>query len=291
MNYIIMCDTDSDLPLELKEKYDIPVVQMPYIINGEEFYADLGKTYDLPAFYNKMRSGEVPVTASLSTPSYIEYFEPVLKEGKDILFIAFSHQLSSTIHNIFEAREELLAKYPGRRIEVVDTLTISLPETLLILKAHEMYRGGTSIDEVVRWLEDNKLNAQVFITVDSLVYLKRGGRVSGVQAFMGTVLDLKPVLTINKEGKIVAIDKTKGRKKALRTIVANVKENISNAGEQEIIILHADCENEANNLKKLVLDEIPEAKTVSIYFIGEVIGAHAGPGTIGVAFMGKQRPH
>lgn len=291
MNYIIMCDTDSDLPLELKEKYDIPVVQMPYIINGEEFYADLGKTYDLPAFYNKMRSGEVPVTASLSTPSYIEYFEPVLKEGKDILFIAFSHQLSSTIHNIFEAREELLAKYPGRRIEVVDTLTISLPETLLILKAHEMYRGGASIDEVVRWLEDNKLNAQVFITVDSLVYLKRGGRVSGVQAFMGTVLDLKPVLTINKEGKIVAIDKTKGRKKALRTIVANVKENISNAGEQEIIILHADCENEANNLKKLVLDEIPEAKTVSIYFIGEVIGAHAGPGTIGVAFMGKQRPH
>jgi len=286
-----MCDTDSDLPLELKEKYDIPVVQMPYIINGEEFYADLGKTYDLPAFYNKMRSGEVPVTASLSTPSYIEYFEPVLKEGKDILFIAFSHQLSSTIHNIFEAREELLAKYPGRWIEVVDTLTISLPETLLILKAHEMYRGGASIDEVVRWLEDNKLNAQVFITVDSLVYLKRGGRVSGVQAFMGTVLDLKPVLTINKEGKIVAIDKTKGRKKALRTIVANVKENISNAGEQEIIILHADCENEANNLKKLVLDEIPEAKTVSIYFIGEVIGAHAGPGTIGVAFMGKQRPH
>lgn len=207
------------------------------------------------------------------------------------MFIAFSHQLSSTIHNIFEAREELLAKYPGRRIEVVDTLTISLPETLLILKAHEMYRGGASIDEVVRWLEDNKLNAQVFITVDSLVYLKRGGRVSGVQAFMGTVLDLKPVLTINKEGKIVAIDKTKGRKKALRTIVANVKENISNAGEQEIIILHADCENEANNLKKLILDEIPEAKTVSIYFIGEVIGAHAGPGTIGVAFMGKQRPH
>ena len=291
MNYVIMCDTDSDLPLELKEKYDIPVVKMPYIINGEEFFADLGKTNDLPAFYAKMRNGEVPITASLSTPNYIEYFEPVLAEGKDILFIAFSHQLSSTINNIFEAKEILLKKYPERSIEVVDTLTISLPESLLILKAHEMYRDGAAMADIVKWLEDNKLFAQVFITVDSLVYLKRGGRVSGVQAFMGTVLDLKPVLTVTKEGKLIAIDKTKGRKKALRTIVANVKENILNAGEQEVAIIHADVDSEAAQLKKLLMEEIPEIKAVNIYFIGEVIGAHAGPGTIGVAFMGKERPY
>lgn len=291
MNYIIMCDTDSDLPLELKEKYNVSVVKMPYIINGEEFFADLGASNDFQSFYNKMRNGEVPVTASLSTPSYIEYFEPVLQDGKDILFIAFSNQLSSTINNIFEAKAMLLEKYPERRIEVVDTLTISLPETLLIIKAFEMYQEGADLDSIAQWLEENKQFAQTFITVDSLVYLKRGGRVSGVQAFMGTVLDLKPILTVSKEGKIVAVDKTKGRKKALRTIVNNVKENILNAGEQELIILHADCENEAGYLKTLLQEEIPEAKNVKTYYIGEVIGAHAGPGTIGVAFMGKARPH
>ncbi len=290
-NYILMIDSDSDLSFDLQEKLQIPVVYMPYIINGQEFFASLGKGGTLPEFYNKMRSGEVPVTASLSTPDYIDYFEPVLKSGKDILFIAFSSQLSSTIQNIYEAKNHLLSIYTERRFEVVDTLSISFPETLLILKAHELYTNGASMDEIVAWLEENKLKAQVYLTVDNLVYFKRGGRISGTAAFMGTLLDLKPLITLSKEGKLVPIEKIKGRKKALRAIINHLKENITDADQQQVIVFHADCENEANSVVAMLQKELPEIKDIRVDIVGEVIGAHCGPGTIGIAFMGKERPY
>ena len=157
LNYVFMTDSDSDLPFHLKEKYDIPVVYMPYALNGKEYFDDLGQTLDHKSYYDAMRNGANPVTSALNEAAYIDYFEPVLKSGKDLLFVAFSSKLSCTLQAAGTAREELLKKYPDRKITIVDTLSISGPMALLVLKAHEMYRAGKPMEEVASWLENNKL--------------------------------------------------------------------------------------------------------------------------------------
>ena len=219
MNYVFMTDSDSDLPFHLKEEYDIPVVCMPYALDGKEYFDDLGQTIDHKSYYDAMRGGANPVTSALNEEAYLEYFEPVLQSGRDLLFVAFSSKLSCTLQAANAAREELLQKYPGRRITIVDTLSISGPMTLLVLKAHEMYRAGKPMDEVAAWLEANKLRAQAYFTVDDLKYLKRGGRISGAAAAVGTMLDLKPIIVEASDGSLQAGEKIRGRKKALAYIV------------------------------------------------------------------------
>lgn len=201
-NYVFMTDSDSDLPLELKQQYDIPVVYMPYSLDGKEYFDDLGQSLNHKSFYDKMRAGSQPTTSALNETVYMEYFEPILSSGRDLLFVAFSSQLSATIQAIYAAREELLKQYPERKFIVVDTLSISAPQTILVLKAHEMYRAGKPMEEVAQWLEDNKLRAQAWFTVDDLKYLQRGGRISATAAALGTLLDLKPILTETLEGKL-----------------------------------------------------------------------------------------
>jgi DegV family protein with EDD domain len=222
---------------------------------------------------------------------YLEYFEPVFEAGKDILFVAFSSQLSGTINNIYAAREELLEKYPERKMIVVDTLSISIPQSILILKAHALYREGKTMEEVAAWLEENKSRAQAFFTVDDLVYLRRGGRISALAAAFGTMLDLKPIITEGKDGKLNAIDKVQGRKRALRTIADKAAENIDDPAVADVTIIHADAPEDAARLEKLLRERIPGLENVAVEYIGPVIGAHCGPGTVAVSFFGKERPY
>lgn len=285
--YIFMTDSDSDLPFSLKQKYDIPVVYMPYAMDGKEYFDDLGQTMDHKTYFDKMREGATPTTSALNQAAYMEYFEPILKE-KDLLFVAFSSQLSCTLQAVYAAREELLQQYPERKFLVVDTLSISAPMTLLVLKAHEMYRAGKPMEEVAQWLEDNKMRAQAWFTVDDLKYLKRGGRISSTAAALGTMLDLKPVLTENREGKIVSTDKIRGRKKALNFIIDKAVENVVDPAESPILILHADALSDAERVRDQLAAKISGAE-ILIENIGPVIGAHAGPGTVAIAFIGKER--
>ena len=287
--YIVMTDSDSDLPYELKVKYDIPVVEMPYTLDGKEYFDDLGQTLDAKTFYDKMRAGAMPTTSALNETVYREYFEPILASGKDLLFIAFSSQLSATIQAVYATREALLAEYPGRKFIVVDTLSISAPQAILVLKAHEMYRAGKSIEEVAWWLEDNKLRAQAWFTVDDLKYLRRGGRVSPAAAAIGTMIDLKPILIESLEGKLVPIAKMRGRRKAINYIVEQAVANIEDQTEAMGIILQGDCMPEAEALKKQLQEALPQMN-ILIHHIGPVIGAHAGPGTLAFCFLGKRRP-
>lgn len=289
MNYVFMTDSDSDLPYELKVKYDIPVVAMPYILQGKEYYDDLGQTIDHKSYFEAMRNGAVPTTSALNEAAYTEYFEPILKDGKDILFVSFSSQLSRTLESVYKVREEFMETYPNRRIVVVDTLSISAPQTLLVLKAHAMYRDGKSIDEVAAWLEENKLKAQAFFMVDDLKYLQRGGRVSKTAAVVGTMLDLKPVLVETKEGKLEAVSKQRGRKKAISYIVEQALANITDP-EDLAILLHADCPEDAAKMRDALLEKEPRLN-IRIEHIGPVIGAHAGPGTLAFCFIGKDRPY
>ena len=287
MNYVFMTDSDSDLPFHLKEKYDIPVVYMPYALNGKEYFDDLGQTLNHKSYFDAMRNGANPVTSALNEEASLEYFGPVLESGKDVLFVAFSSKLSCTLQAANAAREELLQKYPDRRITIVDTLRISGPMTLLVLKAHEMYRAGKSMDEVSAWLEANKLRAQAYFTVDDLKYLKRGGRISGAAAVVGTMLDLKPIIQEAADGSLQACEKIRGRKKALAFIVDAMMQAGPDPAESPIIVLNADAREDAERVKASVEQKLPGAK-VLIENVGPVIGAHAGPGTIALCFIGKE---
>ncbi len=284
--YVFMTDSDSDLPFHLKEKYDIPVVYMPYALDGKEYFDDLGQMVDHKSYYDQMRNGAVPVTSALNEASYLEYFEPILKE-KDLLFVAFSSKLSCTLQAVYSAREKLLEKYPERKFIVVDTLRISGPMTLLVLKAHEMYRAGKSIEEVASWLEENKLRAQAYFIVDDLKYLKRGGRISATAATVGTMLDLKPIISEAADGTLTANDKIRGRKKAIAFIVDKMMEYTPDPKESPIIVLNADSPEDAERTKALVEQKLPGAE-VMIENVGPVIGAHAGPGTIALCFIGSR---
>lgn len=287
-NYVFMTDSDSDLPLSLQQQYDIPYVSMPYAIGGVEYFDDLWKTLDPKEYFQRMRQGATPVTSALNEATYLEYFEPILKE-KDLLFVAFSSKLSMTIQAVYQAQKTLLEKYPHRKFMVVDTLSISAPMTLLVLKAHEMYRAGKPMEEVADWIENNKLRAHAWVTVDNLVYLKRGGRINAMAATMGTMLDLKPIIVESKEGKLISVDKVRGRKKALTYIVEKSVQNIVDPEESIGIIIHADAPDDANLLKSMLNAKLPTME-IQVHYVGPVIGAHCGPGTVAFCFLGKERP-
>jgi len=285
-NYVFMTDSDSDLPFHLKEQYDIPVVYMPYALDGKEYFDDLGQMLDHKSYYDMMRNGATPVTSALNEATYLEYFEPVLKE-KDLLFVAFSSKLSCTLQAVYSAREKLLEKYPERKFTVVDTLRISGPMTLLVLKAHEMYRAGKPMDEVAAWLEANKLRAQAYFIVDDLKYLKRGGRISATAATVGTMLDLKPIIMEAADGTLTSNDKIRGRKKAIAFIVDKMLEFAPDPAESPVIVLNADSHDDAERVKAMVEQKLPGAN-ILIENVGPVIGAHAGPGTLALCFIGTK---
>lgn len=287
--YVFMTDSDSDLPFGYVDTLEMHMVYMPYIVDGKEYPDDLGRSGGQKAYFDAMRAGAAPSTSLLPMGVYLETFEPIFESGKDILFVAFSSQLSGTIQNIYAAREELLEKYPERKMIVVDTLSISAPQSILILKSHELYRQGKSMEEVAQWLEENKLRAQAWFTVDDLKYLRRGGRISAVAATMGTLLDLKPIITENREGRLVSTDKVRGRKAALRLIADRAAENIDDPANAMPIIIHADAPEDAARVEKLLRERCPELGEIQIWYVGPVIGAHCGPGTVAVCYFGKER--
>ena len=290
-SYAFFTDSDSDLPFRFVDELELDMVYMPYMVDGKEYFDDLGRNGKEKEFFDAMRGGAAPVTSLLPTAAYEEYFEPVFASGRDILFAAFSSRLSGTIQNIYAAREELLQRYPERRMIVVDTLSISLPQSILVLKAHELYRQGKTMDEVAAWLEENKSRSQAFFTVDDLVYLRRGGRISAVAATVGTMLDLKPIITEGKNGKLLSMDKVRGRKQALRTLAELAAQNIDDPSEAEMYVLHADAPQDAERLVQLLREKIPGLNQISVRYVGPVIGAHCGPGTVAVCFFGKERPY
>ena len=290
MNYVLMTDSDSDMPYSLKVQYDIPIVEMPYTLEGKEYFDDLGQTIDHKTYYAKMRAGAVPTTSALNETSYLEIFEPIFSAGQDILFVAFSTKMSATHQAMKSAADKLLKQYPERRFRMVDTLSISAPQTVLVLKAHEMYAAGKSMDEVGDWVEANRFRAQAWVTVDDLKYLKRGGRIKPVAATLGTMLDLKPIIIENKAGLMESVDKVRGRRKALAYIVDKTVENLEDPAEACPFILHADAADEAQKLKEMLLERVPALKDIRIENVGPVIGAHCGPGTVAISFFGKERP-
>ena len=287
-NYIVATASTADRTREYLEGHKIPFISYSYVI-GDESYEDdcLDSTRD--AVYKRMRNGEILTTSAINMFTYKEFFEGLIKQGKDVIFLDMSWVLSASYRFCNEAIEELKKEYPERRIINVDTRCVSGGLGLLVEKTIELYEAGESMQAVLDWIEENKLKIAHRFTVDDLSWLKRGGRVSNASALIGTLLSIKPVLYVDNEGALVAISKARGRKKALAEIIAGVISDIKNPDGMVIRINHADCLEDAEFVKEQILATYPSIKEISVNNLGVVIGAHTGPGLLAVFYMTDER--
>ena len=287
-DFILMFDSNSELPLEIQEKYKAPFVRMPYVLGDQEYAYDLGKNTDFKAFYAAERSGAMPKTMMLPPQHYEDFWRPYLEAGQDILFVMFSSGLSGAYDCATMARESILKEFPQRTIKLVDTLSISVGCGLLVYGALQKKEAGASMEEIEKWVLENRMRVNHIFSVDDLNFLRRGGRVSSATAVVGTLLDVKPVLMVDRQGKLVNTGKIKGRKKVIRYLADQVVERMTEPEKNILVILHADQEEAAKQLEQLVLERC-QPKEVWLRYVGPVIGTHAGPGTLAVVFMGKER--
>lgn len=287
MGYILSTDSCCDLPQEMLERYKIRTIALSYNINGTD-YTDTSDIEDLQAFYSRMRAGEMPKTSQINMQQFVDYFEPMLKEGMDILHISFSSALSGSCASAFLAQAALAERYPQAKLYVLDSVSASLGEGLLVWHAANMLEAGSSAEQVYNWCEQNKRKINHWFTVDDLGHLRRGGRVSGAAAFVGSILNIKPVLNMDNEGRLVPRIKVQGRNKSLITLVDKMDHNGENLDGQTVFISHGDCLKDAQTVAEIIKQR-HKVKQVVIGYIGAVIGAHSGPGTVALFFMGKER--
>ncbi len=278
------CDSNCELWHSDVEALGINYISMPYTINEEMYYYDLGKNTDIPEFFAKMRAGAVPKTQALNSYDYLQYFEPVFAAGEDIIYVTFSHKMSGTFNYMAKALEELKEKYPERKITVCDTENISLGAGLVVYYAAKLHNEGASDEEVATFVEEIKNRAKCYFTVADLTYLKRGGRVSSFKAFMGTLLDLKPQLVV-EDGTLVNFEKSKGRKRSIKDLLSYMERDGVDENYR-IFVLNGDCDADVKWLTDMVKEKYPNAQ-VSVQLIGPVIGSHCGPDTVGLVFVKK----
>ena len=222
--FVITVNSTVDLPKEWLKERNVPVLPLKYTIDGQT-YQDM-EGLSAKEFFQKLREGHMSVTSQINPEEAREMMEPFLKEGKDVLHLAFSSGLSGSYNSVRLAAEELKEEYPDRKILVVDSLCASLGEGLFVYKAVQMKEAGASVDEVAAWLEEHKQNFCHVFTVDDLFHLYRGGRVSKAAAIVGTMINLKPLLHVDDEGHLIPLSKVRGRKKSLATLVSMMEERI-----------------------------------------------------------------
>lgn len=285
-DYKIITDSGCDLPEEMLSQLNVQTVPLFVNFRGQE----LADSVDdgIKELYAGLRGGEIATTSAVNPDRWMAKMESVLAEGMDVLTVTFSSGLSTTYQSAVIAGNELKEKYPDRKIFVVDSLCAALGQGLLIWYACQMKDSGMGIEELAAWVEENKLNLCHWVTVDDLMYLKRGGRVSAATAVVGTMLQIKPIIHVNDEGKLISVGKARGRKASIQTLAQKALELGEGFDNSTMFICHGDCEEDAKYLESLVKEKCG-VKEVFIGYIGAVIGSHAGPGTLALFFIGKHR--
>ncbi|MCI5873961.1 MAG: DegV family protein [Clostridiales bacterium] len=288
-DFIITTDTTCDLPAEYIKEHHIGMLSLTYTLEGNTYNWE----HPLPVkdFYDCMRGGSLPTTSQVNPEEAKTLFERIIKEqDADILHIAFSSGLSGSYNSSRIAAEELSEEYPDHRIIVIDSLCASLGEGLLVHKAVTMKAQGKSLDEVATWLEENKLHLVHNFTVDDLFHLYRGGRVSKTAAFVGTMINLKPILHVDNEGHLIPLSKVRGRKKSMIALVDAMEKQVGSWKDKNdiVFISHGDCEEEAQYLADLIKERLGYDSFL-IHYVGPTIGAHTGPGVIALFYMGDFR--
>jgi DegV family protein with EDD domain len=261
---------------------------MPYIIGDEEYFYDMGEQTDFKAFFDQMRAGAVPKTAALNEYAYTEYFEPILARGEDIYYITFSHEMSGTFNAMKNVIAQLKEKYPEREIRFKDSKLISMGAGLVVYYGALKYKEGATMDEMDAYLDTLIPSIATYFVVEDLTYLHRGGRVSGASKVVGNMLGIKPILHFNEEGKILNINKVKGFRKALSTLIDYVSTKGTELDKYKMIIMHADNEETAKSFETSLKEKFGDIDT-EIQMVGPVIGSHCGPGLIGLVFHAKEK--
>ena len=286
--YQLFCDSNCELWHTTVKELGLNVIRMPYIMDDEEIFYDMGEKHDFKGFFDKMRAGATPKTAALNEYAYTEYFEPILARGEDIYYITFSHQMSGTFNAMKNVIAQLKEKYPEREIRFKDSKLISLGSGIVTYYGALKYKEGATMDELDAYLDELIEHTATYFVVDDLTYLHRGGRISGASKVFGNLLGIKPILYFNEEGKILNIEKKKGMRMALSTLLTYMKTKGQDLDKYKIFVVHADCEDTANNFIANMKAQFGELD-VQLQPIGPVIGAHCGPGTIGLIFHAKEK--
>ena len=286
--YVILTDNSSDLPQSYLDEKGIGSTFLSYTINGRQYGQH--DRMDDHEFYEAMRSGSMPTTAQVNPDEVMEVMRPYLDKGLDILYLAFSSGLSGSCASAKIAGDDLKEQYPDRKIIVEDTLAASLGQGLLVHYAYLRKQAGDSIEENAQWIRDHRLNLVHLFTVDDLFHLHRGGRVSKTTAIVGSILNIKPVLHVDNEGHLIAIGKVRGRKKSILELARLMDEKIgSYKGTCDtVFISHGDCLEDAEYLAEKIKEKYP-VKTLLINYVNPTIGAHSGPGTLALFFLGDER--
>lgn len=288
-DYVIITDSTSDLPIDIINTLGIYVLPMPFTLGDVNYmHHPDDRELEINEFYERLRLGEKSTTTLINSQSYIEYFEPIVKAEKHILYISFSSALSGSYVSSLLAAKELMEKYSKSKIICLDSKAASLGEGLLVYSAAMKKEEGFELEELGEWIINNRSQLCHWFTVDDLNYLKRGGRVTAMSAAVGTALNVKPILHVDDEGYLKLIDKVRGRKKSLKSLVDHMIETCVNPEEQTIFIGHGDNLNDAELLVGLIKDKI-NVKNVIINNIGPIIGTHSGPDTIALFFFGSKR--
>ncbi len=285
-DYVIFTDSSCDLPREQVAEYGIKVLSLE--VNIENVGSFLNHEIDEKQFYEYLRDKRSVKTSAANLERFTEAFEEIAKEGKDILYIGFSSGLSATYTAGKNAAEEVMEKYPDCRILTVDSLCASLGQGLLVKLAVDKKKEGADLDALAAYVEETKWHLCHWFTVDDLFFLKRGGRVSAATAVMGTVLQIKPVMHVDNEGHLINMAKARGRDASVKALFEKMKETAIDPANQTVFICHGDCIDDANKLAEMIKAEFG-VKEVLIGYTGPVIGAHSGPGTLALFFLGTER--
>lgn len=288
-DYVIMTDSCCDLTDQMARELELEVLPLTMHMDGQDYPNDLaGTAISNQEFYKRIRAGKLATTSAVNVGQFQDAMRRVLESGRDIVCVCFSSALSTTYQSAVIAAEDLRAEFPEAEIHVVDSLSASLGQGLLLYLAVEQKRKGLTAAELAKWVEDNRLTVCHWFTVDDLNFLKRGGRVSATTALLGTMLSIKPIMHTSDEGKLVPVGKARGRKAAIAALLDKIEALGIHPEKQTMFICHADCEEDAKAVAQTIQDRFG-TPTVHINYIGPVIGSHTGPNTMGIFFVGTQR--
>ncbi|MDD3840403.1 MAG: DegV family protein [Clostridia bacterium] len=288
MKPVIITDSCSDLPIEFVQENNIEVLGLNVYFKGKEFQDDLGQTLKYDEFYNAVRDGELPSTSQITSPAFTQVFEKYVSKGNPIIYIGFSSALSGSVNSAHIAKNAVMEKFKNADITIIDTKSASLGEGLIVHYAYDMLNRGCLKEEIVDWIENNKLKVNHWFTVSDLNHLKRGGRVSSVAATLGTLLNIKPILHVDHEGRLIPVTRVKGRRKSIKALADMFREKAVNPEKQVVAISHGDCIEDAKRLKETILKD-HKVKKFIINHVGPGIGSHSGPDTLALFFMGDRR--
>lgn len=291
-SYQLCCESTADMPRSFFNERDVAYVCFHYEINGQTYTDDLYESTSPEAFFGRLKGGDQAKTSQVGTGEYADFWEPFLKEGKDILHVTLSSGISGTYNSACLAAESLADRYPERTIKVIDSLAASAGYGLLMEYLADQRDAGMTFDELVQWTEDHKLDVNHWFFVSDLDCLKRGGRVSATSALIATALKICPVMNVDYQGKLIPREKIRTKKKAIDHLVKKCLEHIQDgtAYTGKCCISQSDCREDAEEVARLIGEQVPALKgKIGIYNIGTVIGAHTGPGTVALFFMGDKR--